>query len=426
MNILEQIAFWIINLNLIGDHGHIIGFLWLIALIITFFKRLKDLVPGKHDQPTRWKSILSYRKVAAISFSIAWFIQVMVDECITFLFNLASGAWSMIEFQKGAFTIEKLFWMKADSYFQIALFFFVFTIANVWQYFHVTKRTLFWLSLVMLYQGILAYLHIWNHHAYTGTPLILVFFLTYPEFRILTGFLGSNLVKKPEQTQNSQIEKTWFDKFNFLQDKRNDAEFHKLTQFFRLNQKKGLLLDAGCGYGDFTQKLSALGINVIGIDLSHKMLKANPCSTIQANALHLPFKPGIFDYVFCSGFLHHFTNLQEILPKLRGALKTQGQLLIYEPSGSNLFAKLANMIGHTFFPESWLMKHGATPNERLYRMGSFLKELRKAGFSIDKNATWYVKGRTFLPFGITKLMDLAHSLLPSRITDSHILIEASL
>jgi len=423
---LQEFLIFVINLNLIGDHAHLFGFLWLSALTFTFYLRLKHLMPAAQVDPNagRIRKLWANRKPLFTAFAIGWFIQLSIDEFVTFWINLLSGSWSMVELQLGSFTLTKLLWFKADCYFQWVFIFFVFTISNTWQYLQATKRALFWLILIILFQSTLSVLHIWNHHPYQGTELIIVFFLTYPEFRTLTGFFGSNIVRKPQKVQDTKAEQLWFNsKFNAEMDLRDEEEFRKVFNFFQITPgMKGLLLDAGCGYGSYGKQLLNNGFRVIGTDSSIKMLRQNNSETILSDVAISPFPDATFSHIFVAGVLHHFQDLQEPMLEFQRILKPGGKLFIYEPSGSNIMMKFLNISAHALLPHQWLMKFGATPNERLHRLGIYERFLRKYGFRVCKKATMYIEHRTFFPFRLNSLIRFGHRLAPSFLTDTHIVI----
>jgi SAM-dependent methyltransferase len=74
-----------------------------------------------------------------------------------------------------------------------------------------------------------------------------------------------------------------------------------------------VVLDAGCGSGRFAQIVGQHGARVvIGVDIIDTIEDAaDLCSDmdnvhiVQANLFALPFKTHIFDFVWCSGVLHH-------------------------------------------------------------------------------------------------------------------------
>lgn len=72
------------------------------------------------------------------------------------------------------------------------------------------------------------------------------------------------------------------------------------------------ILDAGCGTGLLTSRLSRSFPFVVGLDLSQAMLRraqgkrtaVQPFSLVRGSALELPFAPGTFDAVTYSLMLH--------------------------------------------------------------------------------------------------------------------------
>lgn len=85
------------------------------------------------------------------------------------------------------------------------------------------------------------------------------------------------------------------------------------------SQETFTVLDVGAASGDMGDCIRSLypGATVTSLDyLAFHMAKAAP-PKVCADAFHLPFRDRSFDIVFCSLFLHHFTN-EEIVNLLRG------------------------------------------------------------------------------------------------------------
>jgi ubiquinone/menaquinone biosynthesis C-methylase UbiE len=74
------------------------------------------------------------------------------------------------------------------------------------------------------------------------------------------------------------------------------------------------LLDIGAASGDMGEKIRAWypQSQITSLDRIATHLKTARAPRITADAFALPFKAQSFDYVFCSLFLHHFTNDQII------------------------------------------------------------------------------------------------------------------
>jgi len=71
-------------------------------------------------------------------------------------------------------------------------------------------------------------------------------------------------------------------------------------------------LDVGAASGDMGNVVRSLypRARVVSFDYLTTHLAAASDPRVAGDAFHLPFAPKSFDYVFCSLFLHHFTNEQ--------------------------------------------------------------------------------------------------------------------
>jgi SAM-dependent methyltransferase len=70
------------------------------------------------------------------------------------------------------------------------------------------------------------------------------------------------------------------------------------------------LLDVGAGSGDMGAAIARSYPNarIVSLDRQRRHLAAAPPPRVAADAFHLPFAPASFDFVFCSLFLHHFSD----------------------------------------------------------------------------------------------------------------------
>lgn len=104
-----------------------------------------------------------------------------------------------------------------------------------------------------------------------------------------------------------------------------------------LPQNNQHILEIGCGIGAFSRLLAERANLVTAIDLSPEMIKrAKSLSKSQTNIdfqiadiLESDFPPESFDAIVSIATFHHLP-LNEVLPKLKSALKPGGKLMILD------------------------------------------------------------------------------------------------
>lgn len=94
-------------------------------------------------------------------------------------------------------------------------------------------------------------------------------------------------------------------------------------------------LEVGCGAGRHAERNSTYAAEHFAVDLSRAVDSAfarnqsNPkCHVVQADAFHLPFAPGTFDYVYSLGVLQHMHDPPAGFRALTKLPKKGGRLLI--------------------------------------------------------------------------------------------------
>ncbi len=105
-------------------------------------------------------------------------------------------------------------------------------------------------------------------------------------------------------------------------------------------------LDVGCGGGRYSFAMALMGAeSVVGVDISESGLedakrrgaRLGFSNVIfqQASALELPFPAGAFEFVCCSGVLHHTPGVERGLTEIQRVLKPGGSvyLLLYGSGG---------------------------------------------------------------------------------------------
>ncbi len=138
-------------------------------------------------------------------------------------------------------------------------------------------------------------------------------------------------------------------------------------------------LDVGCGGGCYTIAMGRLGADqVVWCDLSEegladaraRMAGMANVAFERASALDLPFDDGSFDFVCCSGVLHHTTDADRGLDELTRVLRPGGKLylLLYGSGGlrwaaSGALRPIAQELGYDFMDRA-VEKAGLPANNR--------------------------------------------------------------
>lgn len=97
-----------------------------------------------------------------------------------------------------------------------------------------------------------------------------------------------------------------------------------------------LVLDAGCGTGRGTAKLTAQGAYVICTDIGLRLLAYTrahyPCAPAQADILAFPFAENTFDVVFSSEVIEHTPTPINAISEMVRVLKPGGALVLSTPN----------------------------------------------------------------------------------------------
>jgi ubiquinone/menaquinone biosynthesis C-methylase UbiE len=110
-----------------------------------------------------------------------------------------------------------------------------------------------------------------------------------------------------------------------------------------------LILEVGCGAGEDAVYVQKASKNIIGVDVSPtalKQFKANGFEGILANTGNLPFPDCSFDYIMCSGLLHHLVgqgDLTTYLLEFVRVTKPGGYVIALEPNVFNHSGLLMNI-----------------------------------------------------------------------------------
>jgi SAM-dependent methyltransferase len=97
----------------------------------------------------------------------------------------------------------------------------------------------------------------------------------------------------------------------------------------------GLLVDVGCGRGEYLAAFERLGYRVAGVDISPRAAELGKGFLVLNADLEkepMPFPEGGVDYVFSKSVVEHLNNPTAVLTKCVQALRAGGKAVIMTPS----------------------------------------------------------------------------------------------
>jgi len=130
-------------------------------------------------------------------------------------------------------------------------------------------------------------------------------------------------------------------------------------------------IDVGCGAGHYVAELKMRGVNIIGSDISKKMvevtrvnsnkIKSSENKLLCADCQSLPFPDNYFDVVFCIGVLSYVSDELAIFKEMKRIVKKEGLIIFNVPN----ILKLRNVLDPYYYVfKVW--KYGWTKIRRLF------------------------------------------------------------
>ncbi len=129
-----------------------------------------------------------------------------------------------------------------------------------------------------------------------------------------------------------------FDKYNKLSGQSASGQCLKGYVEFGLEwlkNKKGKILDIGCGTGEWTKVLSDIGFDTYGVDIDLSKLISPSMKFKQGDMHKIPFEDEYFDFVFNSGVFEHSLSPYIALCEMHRVLKKGGKVLLIVPTEKN-------------------------------------------------------------------------------------------
>ena len=121
-----------------------------------------------------------------------------------------------------------------------------------------------------------------------------------------------------------------------------------VNRIMSANPKK--LLDVGCGTGNVLMKLNANeDLSLYGLDISEKMIETakknlgNKAELKVGDSEYMPWEDNSFDVIVCNASFHHYPNPEKVLLEMKRVLKSNGILIIGDPTAPVIIRQLINL-----------------------------------------------------------------------------------
>ena len=97
------------------------------------------------------------------------------------------------------------------------------------------------------------------------------------------------------------------------------------------------LLDVACGEGDLVGEARTRGVAAYGVDIAHAALwrarqSVSALPVLQGDAMNLPWRDEMFNYVTCLGSLENMADPEEAIAEIRRVLVPEGVVCIMLPN----------------------------------------------------------------------------------------------
>lgn len=192
---------------------------------------------------------------------------------------------------------------------------------------------------------------------------------------------------KRAKTQIPEINKDFFDEVDRYR-VRNEPYVVPLIE--HLSQRRGRLLEVGCGIGADLRNFARRGMQVLGLDLSYENVKLTKeglesssldGKVICSDAENLPFKDGVFQAYYSFGVLHHTPDTALAVDEAYRVLKNDGRciVMLYHKGYAYLYINLIFWFKRLFVSEEKLISdhYDFTPLSKMYSKEEAMRLFRK-------------------------------------------------
>ncbi len=136
-------------------------------------------------------------------------------------------------------------------------------------------------------------------------------------------------------------------------------------------EKRGKVLDIGCGDGDYAYNLHKMGFDVLAGDMDverfryHNQIKFQKCNITEK----LPFEDNSFDYILLVEVIEHLKNPYDVIRELRRILRPGGGLILSTPNILNLKSRIRFLFeGCWEYFREIPLEHSQNPKEVIWNL----------------------------------------------------------
>ena len=148
------------------------------------------------------------------------------------------------------------------------------------------------------------------------------------------------------------------------------------------------ILDVGCGSGEISAHLAALGHRLSGVDISHTAISRYSLRGFRGVVGDLekgiPAASGAFDLIWCSEVIEHLQNPEFFLSECHRILTPQGQLILSTPNSGYYVYWLLRAVG---FKWGKLQHPG---HQQFFTYSSLITLLQRCGFEVTDSLGHHV------------------------------------
>jgi SAM-dependent methyltransferase len=122
-----------------------------------------------------------------------------------------------------------------------------------------------------------------------------------------------------------------------------DAKKEPVSTLVRYIPKKGIILDAGSGDGQYNSVLNSTERAIICLDIKAPKMRSRENDFIIGSIECLPFKNEVFDFLYCLSVLQFVKNDEAGFEEFRRTLKPGGRSVITVPTKYSIFQLLREL-----------------------------------------------------------------------------------